>query len=420
MIVKSGFAADRTGSVALIGALLFPVLIMLAAYAVDYGMVVNQRSRLQAAVDVAALAAARELGLVDTRTDNLAEITKSVVRDQMKSTTLQDRWEKAIAFETKADDSKQSVTVIARQEIASPFGAFLRLGSTKLTVTATAQIIGNPNLCVLALEPRELGALWLERDSKLTGNDCAVFSNSLSSAGLTVRDSGVLEATTVCSAGGFAGSGTVAPDPLTDCPQFEDPLRARPAPSYAGCDSQDLVVSDETRTLLPGVYCGGLTIEGTSRVTLEPGNYIITDGPLTVQDSSELVGEHVSFYLAGTGFGSGMRLGADTTISLSATTTGPLAGLLFFASRDQQKYVTHTIMSNNARILLGTIYMPNNSLFVDGTAKIGQESAYTAIVARRLVLLQGPHLVLNTDYHLSDVPVPEGIRGAAQPARLVQ
>ena len=97
-----------------------------------------------------------------------------------------------------------------------------------------------------------------------------------------------------------------------------------------------------------------------------------------------------------------------------------MAGLLFFGSRNQSKTFTHTILSRNAQKLVGTIYLPNNAFIVDGDAAVGSNSAYTAIVARRVELRAGPHLVLNSNYDQTDVPVPDGIRGATEPARIVQ
>jgi hypothetical protein len=82
--------------------------------------------------------------------------------------------------------------------------------------------------------------------------------------------------------------------------------------------------------------------------------------------------------------------------------------------------LTHEINSDNAGMLLGTIYLPNGELRVDANKPIAAESAYTAIVTRKLRLFSGPHLVLNTNYEASSVPVPEGIKGVGQPVAIVQ
>jgi hypothetical protein len=97
-----------------------------------------------------------------------------------------------------------------------------------------------------------------------------------------------------------------------------------------------------------------------------------------------------------------------------------LAGLLFFEAREQADALLHEINSDNARMLLGTIYLPQGELRIDANMPIASDSAYTAIVVRRMRLYSGPHLVLNTNYGATEVPVPEGIKGVGQPVALVQ
>ncbi len=62
-------------------------------------------------------------------------------------------------------------------------------------------------------------------------------------------------------------------------------------------------------------------------------------------------------------------------------------------------------------MLIGTFYLPKGTLLVDSKAPVASESAFTVIIARTVELLEQPHLVLNSDYSLSDVPAPEGIIG---------
>jgi len=59
------FWADRRGGVALFLGLAAPVLFGGIAAAIDYSALVNQRARLQAAADSAALAAVRELNVAN-------------------------------------------------------------------------------------------------------------------------------------------------------------------------------------------------------------------------------------------------------------------------------------------------------------------------------------------------------------------
>ena len=69
----------------------------------------------------------------------------------------------------------------------------------------------------------------------------------------------------------------------------------------------------------------------------------------------------------------------------------------------------HRIGSNNARNLLGTIYLPQGTLLIDATAPVADQSAYTAIIANSLQLQKGPQLVLRSDYDKTNVPVPDGL-----------
>lgn len=60
-------------------------------------------------------------------------------------------------------------------------------------------------------------------------------------------------------------------------------------------------------------------------------------------------------------------------------------------------------------MLEGTLYLPRGHLYIDADQPIADQSAYTAIIAGQLSLYAGPHVVLNTNYDETDVPVPAGI-----------
>jgi hypothetical protein len=114
--------------------------------------------------------------------------------------------------------------------------------------------------------------------------------------------------------------------------------------------------------LKPGVYCGGINILGGD-VELRPGTYIMNNGTLTVSLGGKLVGKNVGFFL--TGALSTIQFGPSSTISLTAAQDGDMAGMLFFEDRDTLFAIPHRIASNNARNLVGTIYLPGNTLTID-------------------------------------------------------
>jgi hypothetical protein len=60
--------------------------------------------------------------------------------------------------------------------------------------------------------------------------------------------------------------------------------------------------------------------------------------------------------------------------------------------------------------LLGTIYIPASTLAVSGTGgSVNGQSAWTVIVAKAIQLSGSPNLVINANYTLSNVPVPDGV-----------
>ncbi len=409
------YRRNARGSMAMIAAVALPLVMLAAGISIDYALLFKKRSTLQSAADAAALAGAKSLSLSDASRENVPAIVKAVVANFVARNAGRPG-DAGVAVETTINNDPLEVKVSVSKAEPLVFARALGRSGHKLTASAIARVVGQPNICVLALEKSSIGAVWLVKNARMTGNNCSVFSNSTSSIGLAVRDGAILTAHSVCSAGGVENNGSISPDPITDCPQFEDPLASRPEPAAGECDYEQTVINGGVATLEPGVYCGGLKIGGTADVTMRPGNYLIKDGLLSVRDEAKVAGDGVSFFL---GASTWLYFGPGTSIELAAAKDGIMAGLLFFGSRLQSKLLTHTILSRNAQKLVGTIYLPNNSFIVDGDASVGGASAYTAIVARRVVLLNGPHLVLNTNYALTDVPVPRGIRGAAQPIALV-
>ena len=206
------------------------------------------------------------------------------------------------------------------------------------------------------------------------------------------------------------GGGKTSTEMLTDCPPVADPLSNRVPPAVTSCDHLLKIVLGGNAVLNPGVYCGGLTISGNASVTFNPGVYVIKDGLFLVQHSASIKGEDVAFYMKGAA--SQLQFFDNATIDLSGAKSGKLAGILFYGDPNALGLVVHNIRSTNAHNLTGTIYMPKANLVVDPAAPVGQNSAYTAIIANRLIVDNGPTLVLNTNYDDTNVPVPEGIRFA--------
>ncbi|MDX2309065.1 MAG: TadE/TadG family type IV pilus assembly protein [Hyphomicrobium sp.] len=423
--VNAGTWADRVlharaGTIAIKFAVVAPVLLLLIGNIVDYTRYVSARTAVQSAADAASLAAAKEVSLTDSKRHSLYEVAKSIAKNEVSGRDRVSHGQEP-QIKTEVRDDPLEVDVVVTMPFEPMFGMDFGLQADTVEARSVARIVGQPNICVLGLNDDENGTISLEQNARVTGENCAVYSNSTSKNGIKSKNSAKLAATFICSAGGAQRDGNnFDPAPLTDCPTFEDPLSARVEPDVEDCDPTIPSVIDQDMTLDPGTYCG-LDIMNGAKVTLRgdgDGVFVIKDNPLRVRDGGSLVGEGVGLYFSGDD--AYFEFEQDSHIDLAAPQTGPLAGLLVFAGRNQDDSLSYKIESDDARRLIGTIYIPQGELRIDATSPIADQSAYTAIVADTMRLYGGPHLVLNTNYSETDVPVPDGIKGTGQPARLAR
>jgi Flp pilus assembly protein TadG len=417
---------DRAGGVAIMFGLVTPVIFLAVGAAVDFTIYLRDKTQLQGLTDSASIAAAREMQIAKADPVRIKAVAEAYIHSRQPAVTVQ----------TNVDSEKFAVTVAAQKDFAPFMGNLFFTGSPQLSATATAKLNGTLPLCLLALDKKGGATIDLEKSAQMTAPACMVYSNSKHPSGVQAKDNALLTSGLTCSAGGRgrASSAKFNPEPLLDCPQLDNPLASRPAPAVGSCNFNDLVIRGGTRTLQPGVYCRGLRITDGADVTLASGIYVVKDGPLIVDKNGTLRGTDVGIYLKGPD--SNMTFAVASTISLSAPRDGPLAGILIYDDPTGAKAMAdppyalpipllggllvgllaadappreHKIFSDNARNLLGTIYMPRGRLIIDATKPIADRSSYTVLVVQRIDLHDGPNLYLNSDYSASEVPVPKGL-----------
>ncbi|MEZ5870613.1 MAG: pilus assembly protein TadG-related protein [Nitratireductor sp.] len=427
MRILSRFIQSKSGNFALIMAICAPVLFGMGGLATDYAQLYNKRADLQNLADAAALASTQELQIANM---NDAEI-KAVAEHYALANSAQpvDDGRSTMTIESSVNANRDGVIVKLSYEWTPFFAQLFDPGVTPIIVKAEARLAGEGLSCVIGMmEPqtKAKSSIHLENNSVLSAPDCAVYANTVHPWALRLDGKAQLSARSICSAGGVLKFGfgiKITPEPITDCPLAADPLGSRPAPSFAGCDETNYVVSGN-ETIRPGVYCGGLTVAAGNHATMQPGIYVISGGKLRVEDGATLSGTGVGFFL--TGGGSLIDFLPESTIDLAAPETGALAGLLFYEDRNvpysfdfnpldlnniPAAVRVHRIRSNHAHNLLGTIYLLRSVLLIDSNAPVADASAYTAIVTGRLWLQAGPKLVLNAEYANTKVPVPGGLLG---------
>lgn len=391
------------GNLSLILAISAPAVLAGFGAAVDYALYTYKKTELQTAADGGAIAAVKELGLANTQDRQIKGAADAYVDHAL------DDGERTIKTGVTIDWKQSSVAVDIEESWTPVFAHFIGADVTPIRVHAKAALAGSTSICIIALNETASKTLHMDKSARILARGCNIYSNSTSSDGLRLDDRSRIEAALTCSAGGVRSrTDAILPAPVTDCPKVADPLAERPEPPVGGCDWDKTTISAGAVVLKPGTYCDGLVITGTAEVTFAPGTYVVTGGPLRIAKNATVTGSDVSFYLHGDK--AVIDFDGNTAISLKGAEGGSMAGLLFFEDRSVKTSRKHRIQSANARVLTGTIYLSRGYLLVNPNAPVAQDSAYTAIVANRLEVQEGPQLVLNSDYQKTKVPVPEGIQ----------
>jgi Flp pilus assembly protein TadG len=304
MVFLKRFFEDERGNFATVFGVLAAAFSVAIAMAVQVSGLSHARSNLQEVVDAAVIAAAKEAQLANFNRTVAQGVAEDFVLSNMSGRMHEAKVETVVKSGLRSyatQFARTEITVNAAVKVAHPLWS---TGGNTVTMqaSATARIRSAGKMCVIVLEDSEQGALSLTTRARMTATDCAVYSNSVSRAGIVTANHVRLDSRFVCTAGGFKGRLThYTSKPLTDCPQTPDPLAGRKPPAVGACLAANSNVIDYqgVHTLKPGTYCGGLTIKGKAEVTLAPGEYVFKDGPLVVAGSATLRGEYVGLYFTG-------------------------------------------------------------------------------------------------------------------------
>jgi hypothetical protein len=214
--------------------------------------------------------------------------------------------------------------------------------------------------CVLALSKSAPQSVQVQGSAALTLSGCDVMSNSVASDAVNVWGSAKLSADCVVSVGGITNKGgltvTGCPGPITQAPRAADPFAGLPVPSPGAKQT----VPNGPATLSPGWYSKGMNLSGT--YTLQPGVYYVSGNDLKIGANASVSGAGVTIFLAA---GSQVNMNGNATANLSAPTSGPYSGILFFgdpASTGGDNQFNGTASSS----LQGDLYFPTQQVTYQG------------------------------------------------------
>ncbi|MDC7695425.1 MULTISPECIES: TadE/TadG family type IV pilus assembly protein [Asticcacaulis] len=387
------FAATQKGHAGITVAMVAVPLMLAAGGAIELSAYNRDKSALQDAADAGALAGAGRLTLA-TYGQNTTGITNFAVQTAaMQAKGLPDGV--SVEFSATADLQKGMVEVTGVAHRKPIFSA-IDFG-TELRVKARAENMQKTPLCVLQTQD---GGLSVQNTAQLRAPGCAVHANH----NITVESSAMIEAARIQASGTV--SGVTRPRAGEGAMTIADPfanLDLKPPYPCPRLPVQIQVLNNQSVILPPGVHCGLITVGGSGRIHLLPGEHYFMS-KVQMSNVAQLTGDDVVLIFGGD---DKIDIADKGEVRLTARKSGRFAGFLMATSRDNTE--TFSIRSDRVSQLLGTIYIPNAELQIETSGKVAQDSAWSVIVARTLTLRKDPVLVINKNYAGSGVPVPEGV-----------
>ena len=359
------------------------VLIAMAGLAIDLGFLEYYKRRAQVAADAAAMGGAREL-----QANGSANVVTAARNDAALNAFTNGVSGATVTVNLPPSSgaylaNSEYLEVLVAKPVATTFMRILNFTS----VTVTARAVGgatNSPYCIVALDPSAAGALTVQGSATVSTPSCGAMVDSNNSQALIVGNAACLTASRIDVVGNYtSGACAPSPTPNTAADFIYDPFATLAAPTVGACNYTNFRVNT-TSTLNPGVYCGGIDITSSGHtITLNAGTYILNGGGLRATGGNILQGTDVTFYntaTAGQTYSDVSLLG-NTTLRLSAPTSGPMEGILFFQDRNIATTSTagDHISGDSSSFIDGAIYVPNGKVTYTGSSSA---TGYTAIVAK--------------------------------------
>ena len=387
------------------------VLLMMAGLGVDVGYLKYQKQQMQKAADAGALAAASALiyygagnqtqimnaGQADAAANGFPNGNGITVQVNNPPQTNNDPFVGNNAY----------VEVIVSQAQPTFFMRLAGYNSVNVSSRAVATSISSGAACVYTLAPNGADSLIIGNGTGAqVSTSCEILVASASDSAISIGNGSTMT-TNIGVVGGCNGGecGTLQGDNelTTGIAPFSDPLANLPSPAVPPCqyNGPQTFNNPVTNTIPNGVYCGGIIIATSGTVTFSPGTYYLVGGGLSLQGSPTVSGSGVTFYnTQGNGYSYGpINITGTPTGSLTAATTGDLAGILFYQDRSiPVNYPNSTSNINGSgngshgMIYTGTLYFPTTTLIYTGARVI---NPYELLVAWNLTLLGNTTLFNN-------------------------
>jgi Flp pilus assembly protein TadG len=375
-----GYHHNHDGNIALMTAIILPVITGIAGLAVIYLQGFQQKTMLQSGLDSGVLAGTA-MNYKASDADRIAAAEAAFYANVKNGEIFSsDSVAEFVAEGTPKPTftvKKTSVSGVAVAKVENSLGAALGISNVTIEARAKAAKRQSEPLCLLTLGESAPKSIYVYGNAHLDA-DCPVQANSEDSEAISISGAqSKLTASIIGVTGGSSGSG-ISPAPITGTQPVTDPFADLPVPLPGACKMTDAVIKT-TQTLNSGTYCGGLNVKTGATVTLNPGIYIMLDGQLLIDSGGRLEGEEVMIALVGKD--STIAMGSDSFAKLTSPVSGTYKNIQFMSDRElsQSKFEEEwtTIKSGATLEYDGVMYLPEQNFWVSGTAHQAIIKAYS-------------------------------------------
>ncbi|OYW15485.1 MAG: hypothetical protein B7Y82_03975 [Sphingomonadales bacterium 32-65-25] len=376
--------ASRQGNIATLTALMMPVLIGSAGLASDSIQWTLTKRMMQRAADSGAIAGAFQLSQSSTLSVVRAAATGDINRNdgfRMTVTPVINSPATSGSFR----DAASAVEVILATDMNLPFTGLIMRGPIRISARAVAEVVGNGDYCVLALENTDTPGIPIG-GSATVNLGCGMMSNAPSNTSIIANGASSVTASPVAAVGlvppGNYTTGTVRESYALP---LRDPYRNLPDPINISSSNNDARVQpNRSSTFSAGTY-RNIDVSGTA--TFNPGVYYVT-GSVNFGSQANVTATGVVFILTATNAASNtsniatVSMQGGARLNMTAPSTGTYAGILFYQDRRASNMATNIINGNSSSLLQGALYFPRQELQMNGTN--GMNTRCIQIVARRI------------------------------------
>ena len=395
----SQFLRDERGNIAIMGAIILPVMVGAMGLGVEMSYRYFQQRKIHNAADVAAHGAGVRLAFGDPAsiyTNVGRQLAVDASWDQ-SGTYLLNRPPQHGPFAGEARGPNGGTLIEAVVSEVQP-RLFSRIWyQNDLTVSAysVAEVMQKRDACILALDPTAPRAVEFSGGASLTLSGCEIASNSDANDAIYQGGSSIVEADCINSVGLVTESGGITlTDPECTAPRENQPVTKDPyddvaEPTIEGpCENWNTLTNGSPHStkhinanynhssgLLSMRLCNN-TVDMKERIEFGPGLYILDGVNMTVNANADVNGSDLMFYLVN---GASLQINGSGDVNLSAMTSGEWAPILFFISR-YNTATSHQLNGNSYSSFEGVIYAPNGELEYSGGT--GLSEACTQVIAK--------------------------------------